>query len=313
MMQPLNNCCILFFMENTAINESYNQTAKRVSAVSIAVNLFLSLFKLLAGVLANSGALISDAVHSASDVFSTVVVLIGVHLSSKEPDEEHPYGHERMECVAAILLAMVLFITGFLIGKQAVENITSGSYEQMPVPGVMALAAALVSILVKELMYRYTARYARKIDSGALMADAWHHRSDSLSSVGALVGVAAARAGYPVMDSVASLIIFAFIAKAAYDIFMDAVDRMVDHSCRDDTENRIREFVLKNENILGVDLLRTRVFGNRIYVDLEIQVDGSYTLSQAHDIAEEIHDGIETEFSQVKHIMIHVNPGEAHS
>ena len=161
---------------------------------------------------------------------------------------------------------------------------------------------------MKEGMYWYTRYYAKKIDSGALMADAWHHRSDAFSSVGALIGIGGARLGFPIMDSVASLVIFVFIIKAAIDIFKDAMDKMVDHSCDEATENQIYACVLNNKGVRGVDMLHTRIFGNKIYVDIEIQVDASYTLKKAHGIAKEVHDDIEENFPKVKHIMVHVNP-----
>lgn len=286
------------------------QIAMRVSIVSVAVNMLLSVLKLAAGLIAHSGAMVSDAVHSASDVFSTFVVMIGVHMASKEADEEHPYGHERMECVAAIVLATILAVTGLGIGYSAVGKILSGDYANLEVPGAMALIAALISIAVKEAMYWYTRYNAKKIDSSALMADAWHHRSDALSSVGALAGIAGARLGYPICDAAASLCICFFIAKAAYDIFRDAVDKMVDKACDEATENELKNCALAQEGVLGVDLLRTRVFGNKIYVDIEIRADGDGSLREAHGIAERVHDSIEGNFARVKHIMVHVNPAE---
>ena len=294
--------------ENYSSETEFRNVANRVSLVTIIGNVVLSVIKLLAGIIAHSSAMISDAVHSASDVFSTFVVIIGIKLASKKPDKEHPYGHERMECVAAIVLAMVLFITGLGIGLEAVKNIIHGNYGDLQVPGVLALIAAIVSIVSKEAMYWYTRHYAKKIDSSALMADAWHHRSDAFSSIGALIGIGTSRLGYPVMDSIASLVIFVFIVKAAFDIFKDAIDKMVDHSCDEEIEKQIYECVMKNENVLGIDLLQTRVFGNKIYVDVEIQADASYTLQKAHDIAEAVHDDIEESFPKVKHIMVHVNP-----
>jgi cation diffusion facilitator family transporter len=282
--------------------------ANRVSAVTIVGNVVLSLLKLLAGIVANSAAMISDAVHSASDVFSTIIVIIGMKLASKASDKEHPYGHERLECVAALILAMVLFITGLGIGANALNTIFSGNYEEIAVPGILALVAAVVSIVAKEAMFWYTKYYAVKIDSSALMADAWHHRSDAFSSVGALIGIGGARLGFPIMDSLASLVIFVFIIKAAYDIFMDAVDKMVDHSCDDETESAIYNCVMENGEVRGVDVLHTRIFGNKIYVDVEIRVDGNYPLKKAHKIAEEVHSSIEQNFPKVKHIMVHVNP-----
>lgn len=298
-------------IQNGIVSEDeFQRVANKVSFVTIIGNILLSVMKLIAGFVAHSNAMISDAIHSASDVFSTFVVIIGIKLASKKADKEHPYGHERLECVAAIVLSMVLFITGLGIGATALKNITSGDYNNIAVPGILALIAAIISIISKEAMYWYTRYNAKKIDSSALMADAWHHRSDAFSSIGALIGIAGARLGFPIMDSIASLIIFVFIIKAAYDIFKDAIDKMVDHACDDDTVNQIRECVMKHEDVLGIDMLQTRIFGNKIYVDLEIATDGSYTLSKAHTIAESVHDDIEKSFPKVKHIMVHVNPAD---
>ena len=288
-------------MENTS------REALRVSGVSIAVNLLLSVGKLAAGLIAHSGAMISDAVHSASDIFSTIIVMIGVRLSGKAADREHPYGHERMECVAAILLSVALLITGLLIGYAGVQQILHRG-DSLQTPGLLALLAAAVSIAVKEGMFWYTRRWARRLGSPALMADAWHHRSDALSSIGALIGIAGARMGMPLLDPLASVVICAFIAKAAFDIFREAVDKMVDHSCDPATEAAVRERVLSHAEVRRVDLLRTREFGSRLYIELEIAVDGALPLNQAHDIAETVHDDVERAFPQVKHIMIHVNP-----
>jgi cation diffusion facilitator family transporter len=290
--------------------QDYEKVAVKVSMVSIAANFALTVFKLLAGILAHSGAMISDAIHSASDVFSTVVVIIGVRISGRASDKDHPYGHERMECVAAIVLATILAATGLGIGYTAVGKIAGGDYANLAVPGRLALVAAVVSIFVKEGLYQYTRIHAKRIDSGALMADAWHHRSDALSSVGALIGVGGARLGFSILDPAASLVICIFIEKAAYEIFMDAVNKMVDKACEEEVEAAFEECAAVQEGVLGVDLLHTRVFGNKIYVDIEIRVDGDKTLREAHGIAERVHDAIEKKFPKVKHIMVHVNPGE---
>lgn len=288
--------------------EKQKNIAMKVSLVSILVNLGLSLFKLAAGILAKSGAMLSDAVHSASDVFSTIVVMVGIRLSSKAADKEHPYGHERLECVAAIVLAVILFATGIGIGFSGGKKIVSGHYNMLQVPGVLAMIAAVVSIVVKEWMYWFTVIAANRINSGALKADAWHHRSDALSSVGALAGIFGARMGFPVLDSVASVVICIFIVKAAFDIFKDAVDKMVDQSCDESTEESMRKLIMAQDNVLGITSFHTRLFGSRIYVDAEIEADGGLTLIQAHDIAERVHDAIESEFVLVKHCMVHVNP-----
>ena len=289
------------------MNGNMEKIAMKVSIISIIANVVLAAFKLVAGILAHSSAMLSDAIHSASDVFSTFVVMIGIKIASKEPDEEHPYGHERMECVAAIILATILCITGLGIGKNALEFITGNSSE-VSVPGMLALIAAIVSIIIKEAMFWYTRHYAKKIDSGALMADAWHHRSDALSSIGAFIGIIFARMGYVMMDSIACLVICVFIVKAAYDIFKDAIDKMVDKSCSLEVEAEIRTIVMSVDGVKGIDSLSTRLFGNKMYVDIEIRADGEKTLNETHEIAEAVHDSIEAQFEKVKHIMVHVNP-----
>lgn len=290
--------------------ENSEKTAVKVSVVSIVGNLILSVFKLFAGITAHSGAMISDAVHSASDVFSSFIVIIGVKISAKASDKEHPYGHERLECVSAVVLAVVLLITGLFIGADAVRDISSGDFSDIAVPERLALVSAGISIIAKELMFWYTRGYAKKLRSDALMADAWHHRSDALSSVGALIGIAGARMGYPALEPLASLLICVFIVKASVDIFRDAVNKMIDHSCDEKTENLIRKCVLEQEGVKNIDLLRTRVFGNKIYADIEISADGKISLNDAHAIAENVHSATEKQFPEIKHIMVHVNPAK---
>lgn len=292
--------------------QNATRTALRVSYITMGINLLLSVLKLAAGLLAHSGAMVSDAVHSASDVFSTVIVIIGMRAAGKESDREHPYGHERLECVAAIVLAGALLATGLLIGWQGIKNIVNPEQE-IAVPGLLALVAAAVSIGVKEGMFHYTRAAAKQVQSEALMADAWHHRSDALSSIGALIGIGGARLGVPVMDPIASLVICLMIVKAAYDIFRDAVDKMVDRSCDEETEKAIRELTLEHEGVMHIDRMMTRQFGNRVYVEMEISADGEMALRKAHDIAEQVHNEIEQAFPQVKHIMIHVNPSGEHT
>ncbi len=282
--------------------------AMRVSVVSILVNLLLSVFKLLAGMIASSGAMISDAVHSASDVFSTLIVMVGVTVSEKKSDRDHPYGHERLECVASIILAVILAITGGGIGIAGIRKVMDGNYGALQVPGVLALVAAVISIVCKEWMYWFTRAAAKKINSGALMADAWHHRSDALSSVGAFIGIFGARMGFPILDPLASIVICVFIEKAALDIFKDAMDKMVDKACPDSIVQEMRSAILSQQGVEGIDDIKTRLFGPKIYVDVEILVNGKKTLTEAHETAERVHDAIEEKFTNVKHCMVHVNP-----
>ena len=282
--------------------------AMRVSARSMALNIVLTAFKLVAGIVAHSGAMISDAIHSASDVISTIIVMIGVKMAGKAPDRNHPYGHDRFECVASIVLSVMLGLTGAAIGIEGLRNIVGSSYLHLTVPGKLALAAAVLSIVTKEGMFWYTRINAKKIRSSALMADAWHHRSDALSSVGSFVGILGARLGFPIMDPLASVIISFFILKAAFDIFLDAISKMTDHACSDLVVNALRKTILAVPGVEGIDSLKTRDFGSMIYVDVEIQAEGSLTLYEAHDIAQQVHDDIEQDFPNVKHCMVHVNP-----
>lgn len=284
--------------------------AMGVSRNTIIGNVVLSVLKLAAGLFGRSAAMLSDAVHSLSDVFSTVIVMIGVRLAGKEADKEHPYGHERMESVAAIILAAILCATGMGIGYQGVISIFRGTGEVPAIPGVMALIAAIVSIIVKEAMYWYTRAAAKKINSGALMADAWHHRSDALSSIGSFVGILGARMGFPMMDALACLVICLFILKASVDIFRDAVSKMVDRACDADTEETIRDIIQSQDHVIGIDQLKTRLFGDKAYVDVEISVDGRLPLTNGHEIAHHVHDAVETALPTVKHCMVHVNPAE---
>ncbi len=295
-------------MKKTAAAD--RRLAMEVSAVSLLVNILLSAGKLLAGILAHSGAMISDSVHSASDVVSTLVVIIGLRLSGRRADANHPYGHERLECAAAILLSGMLALTGAGIGLTGVREILRALAGEMTiqVPGLLALGAAVVSVAVKEAMYWYTRRAARKLGSADLMADAWHHRSDALSSVGSFAGILGARLGWPVLDPVASVVICAFILRAAVKIFMDAVGQMTDRACDAETEQTIRKIILAQPGVEGIDLLKTRRFSSKIYVDVEIAADGNKTLYETHAIAESVHTAIETSLDQVKHIMVHVNP-----
>lgn len=281
--------------------------AMEVSIVTVVVNLLLSILKFVAGILANSSAMISDAVHSASDVLSTFAVMIGISLASRKSDKNHPYGHERFECVVSIILALLLALTGFGIGYSGFEKVT-GDASLIKIPGKLALAASVISVATKEWMYWYTRRAAKKINSGALMADAWHHRSDALSSVGAFIGIFGAMMGFPILDPLASIIICIFIEKVAFDIFKDAVDKMIDKSGPEELTLQLQEVIKTQEGVLRIDDIKTRMFAAKLFVDVEIAADGTMSLNDAHKIAERVHDAVEVRFPDVKHCMVHVNP-----
>lgn len=282
---------------------------KKLSLVGILGNILLAAFKLAAGIIGNSGAMVSDAVHSLSDVFATLIAYFGVRMSQQKEDTEHPYGHERLECVASLILALILAGTGIGIGYTGLQKLFFDR-DSIEIPTILPLIAAIVSIVVKESMFWYTMYYAKRLDSPAFKADAWHHRSDAISSVGSFIGIGMARLGLTIMDPIASLLICALIIKVAFDIFQDSLNKMLDTSCGTAFEQQIRTFVEAQNGVQKIDLLRTRQFGNKIYIDLEIAVKRDISLVDAHTIAESVHDAVEKEYPNVKHVMIHVNPGE---
>ena len=281
---------------------------RKLSLVGIIGNVFLSAFKFIAGIMGNSSAMVSDAVHSLSDVFATFIAFLGVRFGRREADASHPYGHERIESLAAIVLGLILLVTGVGIGWVGLEKILAGNYESLPIPGMIALVAAIVSIAVKEGMFWYTRHWARVIRSSAFEADAWHHRSDAMSSIGALVGVGGSMLGYPVLDPIASVVICLFILKQGISIIYDALKKMLDTSGGEQFEKEVRQLVDAENQVERIDMLRTRMFGDKVYIDMEIAIDGSMQLTDAHAIAERVHDDIEHAFPEVKHVMIHVNP-----
>ena len=250
--------------------------------------------------------MISDAIHSASDVLSTIIVIIGIYISKKAPDQKHQYGHERFECLAAIILAVILTFTGISIGFSGITNILNGSNTK--IPSLLPLIAAILSIVIKEWMFRYTKKAAKKLNSAALEADAWHHRSDALSSIGAFIGILGTKIGLTFFDALASTLIAFCIIKVSYDILKDALAKMLDTSISEEEENNIKELIKSNNKVLAIDDIKTRLFGAKMYVDVEIAVDPTLTLIEAHNIAEEVHFLVESNFSTCKHCMVHVNP-----
>ena len=298
-------------MTNTMTQDSRQnpQTiVNRVTSIGIIGNVILSLFKFLAGIFGHSSAMVSDAIHSLSDVLATFIAWLGIKLSMQAPDREHPYGHERLECVASLLLGAILFGTGLMIGLSGLKTILAGHYDELQSPGSVALIAAVVSIATKEGMFWYTRHYAKVLNSAAFMADAWHHRSDALSSIGSLIGIGGAMLGFPILDPLASVAIAVCIIKVAYDILKDAVSKMLDTACSSEYEKKLADFISAQDGVDRLDVLHTRMFGNKIYIDAEISVDGDKSLTDAHEIAEGVHNQVEKHFDNIKHIMIHVNP-----
>ena len=293
------------------MNQPTERTRKiyRVTWIGMVVNIALSLLKLAAGILGRSGAMIADAVHSISDLATDVIVLIFARISSKPEDAGHNYGHGKYETLASILISLALIAVGGGILTDSIHNIRLVlTGEIIGRPGAIALIAAAISIVAKEVLYRYTVRVGRQTDSPSVVANAWHHRSDALSSVGSFVGILGARMGFPILDPIASVLICLMIIKVSYDIVRDAIDKLVDKSCDGETIRRMQTVIMEQEGVEGVDLLKTRLFGSKIYVDVEICADGNQTLIKAHEIAENVHHALERDFPDVKHCMVHVNP-----
>lgn len=281
------------------------QIAKRVSIVTVLWNTVLSVVKIVIGTLGRSSAIVADGIHSMSDVFTTVIAYVGVQLSAKESDDDHQYGHEKFEPVMSKILATVLIVTALLLGYNGIKSVFAGDLET---PSRLNIIAAILSIVVKEWMYHYTIKAANTINSGALKADAWHHRTDAFSSIGSLIGVGGALLGFKFLDPLAAVVIALFIIKVGVEIYLKSIDEIMDKSADETTIKQIEEVVHKVEGVLVIDSLKTRQHASMLYVDIEIGVQGDMTLWKAHAIAEKVHLAVEDDLELVKHCMVHVNP-----
>ncbi len=283
----------------------------KVTLAGSAVNAVLIALKFIAGILGRSSAMVADAVHSLSDFVTDIIVLVFVRISGKPHDKTHDYGHGKFETLATLIIGLILIGAGAGLMAGGISLVIDSLHgHSLPRPTWLALSVAAISVVSKEILYRYTIVWGNRLDSPAVVANAWHHRSDALSSIGAFVGIGGARMGFPILDPIASVVICLFILKAAYDVFKDAVDKMVDKSCDTETEEKIRDLICRQQGVVRVDELRTRLFGAKMYVDVEIAADGERPLRETHAIAENVHDCIEKEFPMVKHCMVHVNPAD---
>ena len=276
----------------------------RVSKNTIIGNFILAFIKILIGFIARSTAMLADGMHSLSDVITTIGVIIGLKLSHKEADKSHPYGHEKIESITSLFLAIVLFLVAISIGFSGIIKIINHSYVT---PGFSAIIAAIISIIVKELMYWYTIKYANQINSPSIKADAWHHRSDALSSAGALIGIAGARMGYTFLDPLVAIIIALVIIKVAFDISKQSISQLIDEAASEEDIQVIIDRINSIDGIYEIKNLKTRKHSNRLYVDVDISVDATLTVEEGHKIALYVHNLIE-EDSRIKHCMVHVNP-----
>ena len=292
----------------TEKNSKGSARAVRVSAVNLAVNIIVFIGKLLAGIFSHSTALISDAIHSASDVLDTIVVMAGVKLAAKKPDKAHPYGYERMESIAALILAVVLFITGATIGLGAGESIISGEYKATASPGMAAMITAICCIVIKEIMYWYTRAAGKALSSGALMATAWHSRADALSSLGALAGIVGARMGLSILDPLAGIGICIFVCKVSYDIFRGSVNKLVDKSAGDDLEEDVKRIAGSTAGVKNVVSVKSRLFGNRIYLDVDVSASPDMSLTECETLRETLKAAVMDGHEKVKDCTIRIFP-----
>ena len=286
--------------------ETRYEESNKVTKQSIAWNILLTIIKIAAGVFGKSSAMIADGLHSASDIISSVGVLLGNYISATPVDKEHNYGHEKAETLVSFLLSILLIVVSGSIGIKAVKSL--GDIDEIAIPTVLPLVVAIISILIKEYQYRITIKIAKKINSPALKADAWHHRSDALSSVAAFVGIGGAMLGFKVFDPIASIVVAIFVAKVGIEILVGSTNELMDVSIDLEQEEQIKEIAKNTEGVRNLGEIRSRKHGAMAYVDLVICVDGDLTVREGHDIANQLEKDIIREMEFVKGITVHVEP-----
>lgn len=286
--------------------ETRYEESNKVTKQSIAWNILLTIIKIAAGVFGKSSAMIADGLHSASDIISSVGVLLGNYISATPVDKEHNYGHEKAETLVSFLLSILLIVVSGSIGIKAVKSL--GNIDEIAIPTVLPLVVAIISILIKEYQYRITIKIAKKINSPALKADAWHHRSDALSSVAAFVGIGGAMLGFKVFDPIASIVVAIFVAKVGIEILVGSTNELMDVSIDLEQEEQIKEIAKNTEGVRNLGEIRSRKHGAMAYVDLVICVDGDLTVREGHDIANQLEKDIIRDMEFVKGITVHVEP-----
>ena len=291
-----------------------NRKIYQVTLVGGIVNVLLLLFKFVAGIVGHSAAMVADAVHSLSDFVTDVIVLVFVHISGKPQDKSHDYGHGKYETLAMTLIGVALLIVAIGIIYSGVVKISAWlGGEQLKAPGTVALWAALLSVLLKEAVYQYSMVKARQLNSQVLAANAWHHRSDALSSIGTAIGIGGAiflGQRWAVLDPIASLVVGAFIVKVAVDLLRDGIGDLMEHSLPDEIEEEMLRMVGELPGVVNPHDLRTRRIGNHFAIELHILMDGDITLREAHNKASEVENLLRSRYGQDTHIAIHVEPLE---
>lgn len=292
--------------------QNRTKTLTRVTVVGGVCNLLLLLLKFVAGIVGRSGAMVADAIHSLSDFVTDAVVLLFVRISSKPSDESHEYGHGKFETLSTGIIAVVLFAVaaGVLVkSATSIAAITRG--EVLPRPGLIALVAAAVSIVVKEGLFWYTSIHGKRMNSQVLLANAWHHRSDALSSVATLTGVGFAYFlgdKWTIMDPIAAIVVGAMILKVSFNLFIPAINELLECSLSKETEDRILQIVTEDPAVQDPHNLKTRKVGNRMAVEVHIRLDAAMTVAESHDITVGIEDRLKQEYGPETMIIVHVEP-----
>lgn len=286
--------------------EQLGRVKARVTYFAAAVNIFLTVIKIVFGFINQSAALIADGVHSLSDLLSDLFVIVAIKVGGREADYEHPYGHRRFETMATVLLGLGLIVIAGGIAWDVSERILHP--ETLMIPEQEAMAIASISILANEWLYQYTKRIGEETRSKLLLANAWHHRSDALSSIVVLFGIGAVLMGYPFADAVAAIIVSLMIAKIGLKLVLESINELVDSSLPEPLVNEIRRTIKTTEGVNGIHLLRTRQMGEDAYVDAHIVVDPRITVSEGHMIGDIVRDKLKTEFDDVVDVLVHVDP-----
>lgn len=282
------------------------EEANKITNIGIIINIILSIAKILAGVIGKSSAIIADGIHSISDVFSSIGVLIGIVISKKPNDDGHNYGHEKAETLAGFCLAITLIVIAFKIGYEGILSLIN--LNEIQTPSILPLIVAFLSILVKEYQYRITIKVGKSINSKALIADAWHHRSDALSSIAAFLGILGARFGYKILDPVASLIVCICVFKVGIDVLKDTSNELLDASIEKEKESVLIDIVKNTDGVDYISSLKTRKHGPTIYVDIAVAVDPELTVEKGHDIATFVENNIKSNIEHVKKVYVHIDP-----
>jgi cation diffusion facilitator family transporter len=289
------------------------KTAKKVTLVGFVVNVVLTIFKIFAGIQGKSAAMLADGIHSLSDFFTDIVVLVGFKFTEKPEDDDHNYGHGKYETLATVIIGIALFLVGYKIFSSGVGNIYAVLFKSvsLPKPTSIALIAAISSIFSKELLFRYTKAVGEKINSSAVIANGWHHRSDAFSSIGTLVGIGGAMLlghRWTILDPVASVLVSFFIFKVAFEILMPAIKELTEVSLCDSELKFIEDTINNCEQILNYHHLRTRKIGNRVAIEVHLMFDKRMTLYEAHEHASEIEREIKSHFGALSIITTHLEP-----